>query len=187
MMKVAVSSSGKDLDAHIDPRFGRCAFFAIVDTDDMGLESFANENIALGGGAGIQSAQFVASTGAKAVITGHCGPNAVRTLSAAGVELFVDQTGTVRAAVEKYKRGELRPATGANVADHHGMGRGAGMGCGGGMGRGGGRMGRGMNTTDQSTPSRPEPESLTDKQELALLKEQMQDIAARISRLEKNH
>ncbi len=181
-MKVAVSSSGKDLDSQVDPRFGRCAFFVIIETDDMGFESFDNENIALGGGAGIQSAQFVASTGAKAVITGNCGPNAMRTLSAAGVELFVGQAGTVRDAVERYKRGELRAASEANVTDHYGMGSGRGMGMGGGMG-----MGRGMGMSGQNAPSRPDAEPLSDDQELKLLKEQMQDIAERIRKLEKNH
>jgi len=100
-MKIAISSNGKDLNSQIDPRFGRCAYFLIVETEDMSFEAFDNENIALGGGAGIQSAQFVASKGAKAVITGNCGPNAVRTLSAAGVELFVGQAGTVKEVIEK--------------------------------------------------------------------------------------
>ena len=59
-MKVAVSSTGKNLDSAIDPRFGRCAYFLIVETDDMGFEVFDNQSIALGGGAGIQSAQFIA-------------------------------------------------------------------------------------------------------------------------------
>ena len=137
-MKVAVSASGRDLDAPIDPHFGRCAYFIIVDTDDMSFEPFDNENIALGGGAGIQSAQFVASKGAKVVITGNVGPNAVRTLSAAGVELVTGQTGTVRKAVEDYKKGELTGVKEANVSNHYGMGVGAGKGRG--MGRG---MGRG--------------------------------------------
>ena len=60
-MKIAVSASGKDLDSAIDPRFGRCAYFLVVETEDMGVEVFDNENNSLGGGAGIQSAQFVAS------------------------------------------------------------------------------------------------------------------------------
>ena len=68
-MKVAVSASGRDLDSQIDPRFGRCAFFLVVETDEMSFESFSNENMALAGGAGIQSAQFVASKGAKSVNT----------------------------------------------------------------------------------------------------------------------
>ena len=121
-MKVAVSSSGKDLNSQIDPRFGRCAYFLILETDDMSYEAFDNENIALGGGAGIQSAQFIASKGAKAVITGNCGPNAVRTLSAAGVELYVGENGTVKDAAQRYKNGELRSTADPNVSDHYGMG-----------------------------------------------------------------
>lgn len=169
-MKVAVSVSGTNLDSQIDPRFGRCANFIIVDTDDLSFEAFGNENNALSGGAGIQSAQFVASKGAKAVITGHCGPNAVDTLSAAGIQLYVGESGTAMEAVERFNTGALRPATEPNVSDHHGMkgpnstqtpqggptganrgmgrgsgtGRGMGMGLGTGMGRGMG-CGRGRN------------------------------------------
>ena len=47
-MKIAVSSNGKSLDSQIDPRFGRCAYFLIIETDDMSLEAFKNENLALG-------------------------------------------------------------------------------------------------------------------------------------------
>ena len=147
-MKVAVSVSGKDLDASIDQRFGRCAYFLIVETDDMSFEVFDNESAALGGGAGIQSAQFVASKGAKAVITGNCGPNAVKTLSAAGVEVFLGITGTIKEAVKKYKSGNIAPTEKANVSEHsgvtvkglgRGMGAGRGMGMGRRPGRGGGR------------------------------------------------
>jgi predicted Fe-Mo cluster-binding NifX family protein len=55
-MKVAVSSTGKNLDSPIDPRFGRCSWFLIIETEDMSFETFSNESIGLGGGAGIQSA-----------------------------------------------------------------------------------------------------------------------------------
>ena len=144
-MKIAISSMGRDLDAQIDPRFGRCAYFIIVETDDLTFEAFDNENIALGGGAGIQSAQFVASKGAKAVVTGNVGPNAVRSLSAAGVEVITGQTGAIKKAVEDYKKGKLSGVKRANVSKHHGMDGGAGTGRG--MGRGmshGGSMGQGM-------------------------------------------
>ena len=140
-MKVAVTASGKDLDAPIDPRFGRCAYFIIVDTDDLSFQAFDNESMALGGGAGIQSAQFVASTGAEVIITGNIGPNAARTLSASGIKVVTSQTGTVRTAMEDYKQGNLKATSEANVPGHFGMG--GGMGRGGGMGQGGGR-GRGM-------------------------------------------
>ncbi len=142
-MKVAVSSSGKDLDSQVDPRFGRCAYFIIVETEDMSFDAFDNENLALGGGAGIQSAQFVASKGAKALITGNCGPNAVQTLSVSQIEIFVGNSGTVREVVEKYTSGDIKSSSNANVADHYGMGGSAGMGRGMGRGMGKGR-GKGM-------------------------------------------
>jgi len=157
-MKVAISSSGKNLDSLIDPRFGRCPYFVIVETDDMSFEVFDNDSIALGGGAGIQSAQFISSKGAKAVITGNCGPNAVKTLSAAGVELYLGTTGTVKEVLGNYKTGNMKPTKKANVSDHSGLagktsvGRGLGMDRGRGrdqgMGMGGGRgMGRRRNMT----------------------------------------
>ena len=152
-MKVAVSSNGEKLDAQLDPRFGRCAYFLVVNPKDMSFEAFNNESAVQGGGAGIQAAQFIASQGVKAVLTGNCGPNAVQTLSAAGIKLFGGQTGTVREVVERFKNGQLKPTSEANVDSHFGInaqaevGRGGGMGGGRGMGQGmgGGRgMGRGM-------------------------------------------
>ena len=191
-MKIAVSSSGNDLDSQVDPRFGRCAYFIIVETDDMGFEAFENGSIALGGGAGIQAAQFVASKGAKAVITGNVGPNAVQTLSAAGVETFVGQSGTVREAMERYTKGEINSTSTPNVADHYGMGSGAGMGRG--MGMGGGRgMGRGMGSSTWGGSSQPAPPVLSKEDELKGLKDQanemrkqIEGIEASINALEKN-
>jgi len=147
-MKIAVSSSGKNLDSLIDPRFGRCAYFLLVETDDMSFEVFDNQSIASGGGAGIQSAQFISSKGAKAVITGNCGPNAVKTLDAGGIEVFLGNTGIVREVLQKFKNGELISTNLANapeysdLADRKGFDRGMGMGGQRGMGRGRGMGGQ---------------------------------------------
>jgi len=122
--KIAVSSSGKDLDALIAPLFGKCAYFIIVDTEDMSFETFDNESIALSEDAGVQAARFVASKGADVVITTNCGPNAVRTLSEAGVKLVVGLMGTVRQAIDNYKTGKLVKTAKANVEDHYGTGEG---------------------------------------------------------------
>ena len=201
-MKIAVSASGPDLDAPIDPRFGRCAYFVLVDTDEMSFEAFNNDNIALGGGAGIQSAQFVASKGAKAVLTGNCGPNAVQTLSAAGVKVIVGQTGTVREAIENYKNGNLKSTTSPNVGDHYGMGgdaktppgsagMGRGMGRGMGKGRGTGRgmgmgrgMGGGMGASGQVSPNQPGSSPPSKEQELEALKDQARALGKQIEALE---
>ena len=123
-MKVAVTAAGPSLEAAIDPRFGRCLCFVIVETDDMTFEGIENANSALGGGAGIQSAQLVAQKGVMAVLTGNCGPNAHQTLSAAGIEVVVDCTGTVAEAVERFKTGGLSAVSAPNVPSHSGMGGG---------------------------------------------------------------
>jgi len=186
-MKIAVSSSGRDLDSQIDPRFGRCAYFVIVETDDMSFEAFDNENIALGGGAGIQSAQFVASKGARAVITGNCGPNAVQTLSVSQVEVFVGHSGTVRELIEKFMRGDIKSTSTPNVADHYGMGGGAGMGRGMargvGMSRGNG-MGRGMGDSTWRGPGQSESTPLSKDEELRSLKDQANELRKQIEAIE---
>ncbi len=109
-MKVAISSNGENLNSQLDPRFGRCPFFLIVNPEDMSFEVFENDSAVQGGGAGVQAAQFLASQGVEAVITGNCGPNAVQTLSAAGIELFGGQAGTVKEVVERFKNGHLKPS-----------------------------------------------------------------------------
>ncbi|MBT3294631.1 MAG: NifB/NifX family molybdenum-iron cluster-binding protein [Verrucomicrobia bacterium] len=119
-MRVAVTSKGTGLDAQVDPRFGRCANFVIVETDDMTCATVANDNMSAGGGAGIQSAQLVADKDAKVVLTGNCGPNAFRTLEAAGITVVTDVSGTVCEAVEAYKAGSLSATDGPTVSSHTG-------------------------------------------------------------------
>ncbi|HUU83960.1 MAG TPA: NifB/NifX family molybdenum-iron cluster-binding protein [Phycisphaerae bacterium] len=166
-MRIAVTAAAANLDANVDPRFGRCAYFLIVETDTMEAQAVENPNVALGQGAGIQSAQLLAEKGAKFVLTGHCGPNAHETLSAAGIGVILGCTGSVRGAIDRFKAGELSAPGGPDVAGHTGMtgmpvspaqsapsaqpstpggggqGRGRGMGRGMGRGQGGGRGGRG--------------------------------------------
>ncbi len=104
-MKIAVSASGPALDAGLDPRFGRCSHFVIVETEDMSFEALDNAAAAAGGGAGIQAARAVAQSGARAVLTGNCGPSANQTLTAAGLEVFTGCSGTVAQAVESFRSG----------------------------------------------------------------------------------
>ncbi|MEW6374514.1 MAG: NifB/NifX family molybdenum-iron cluster-binding protein [Thermodesulfobacteriota bacterium] len=135
-MRIAVSSTGKDLSSRIDPRFGRSPFFLIIDTETMEFEVIENPNVDSPGGAGIETAQLIANRGAEAVITGSCGPNAFQTLQAAGVKVIVGIEGTVREAVERFKSDQFQSATQPNVQSHYGMGYGVGPGFGRGMGRG---------------------------------------------------
>ena len=141
-MKIVVSSSGENINAQLDPRFGRCPYFIFVDSESLEFEAVPNESMMASGGAGIQAAQTVANKGAEVVITGNVGPNAFQTLNAAGLKIITGAAGTIQEVIEKFKNGELRETKSANVNSHFGMGRGMGGGGGGGMGRG--RGGRGM-------------------------------------------
>ncbi len=122
-MKIAITSTGKTLDSQVDPRFGRAACFIIIATDTMELSVIDNENVAAAGGAGVSSAKAVIDTGAQAVLTGNCGPNAELTLSAAGIKLYTGVKGTVAEAIELFKSGKLAEVAGPNVQSHFGTGK----------------------------------------------------------------
>ncbi len=120
-MKIAVSATGKDLNCQIDPRFGRCQYFILVNPETMEFEALENEGLMASGGAGVQAAQLVVQKGAKTVITGNLGPNAASALSASGINVYLVPGGTVKDVVEGYKSGSLREASGATVPPHFGM------------------------------------------------------------------
>ena len=130
-MKIAVTSTGPTLGDNVESRFGRCAYFLIIDTDTMQFEAIENPNIALGGGAGIQSAQLMSEKGVKTVLTGNCGPNAFNVFGQAGIQVIVGVSGNIRNAVEQFKAGAFSSASRPSVASHFGMGGGGGMGRGG--------------------------------------------------------
>ena len=119
-MKICVTSTGDSLDSAVDPRFGRGAYFVIVDPATWEFKAIANPNIQSSGGAGIQSAQLVGSEGAEAVITGNVGPNASQTLASFKIKVFTGAAGTVKEAVQNYKENKLKEMSGATVREHFG-------------------------------------------------------------------
>ena len=140
-MKIGVSSTGQDLNAQVDQRFGRCDFFIIIQTDDMNFDIFENENKSLTGGAGIKCATFLDSKGVEVVLTGNCGPNAENVFSESGINLITGQSGVVKEVVERYiKDKKTNPADTVKKINPQPQGQGR---CMGGTGRGQGR-GRGM-------------------------------------------
>lgn len=117
-----------NLDAPIDPRFGRCPYFVIVDSETMKFEAISNVAAGARGGAGIQAAQNVAGREVEVLITGNVGPNAFQALSTTGIKIVTGAFGTVREVIERYKRGELKETNMPTVRGHFGMGKGKGRG-----------------------------------------------------------
>jgi predicted Fe-Mo cluster-binding NifX family protein len=127
-MKICVSATANNLEAQVDPRFGRCQYLIIVDSETTQFEAIPNMAAGATGGAGIQAAQTIADKGAKVVITGNIGPNAFGALSAAGIEIVTGASGAVKEVVEKFKKGEYGKTGAPTVGEHSGMGRGRGGG-----------------------------------------------------------
>lgn len=118
-MKIAFTTTEPQLAAPLDRRFGRAAGFLVVDTESEQIHYESNDqNLNAPQGAGIQAAQNVAATGAKAVVTGHCGPKAFRILNASGIAIYTTKAPTVQAALDQFKQGQLSEATGADVEGH---------------------------------------------------------------------
>ena len=118
-MKIAISSTGRDLNSNLDPRFGRAEYFIIVDPETMDFEVVENsQNFNLPQGAGIQAGKTIADNQVDALITGHCGPKAFRVLQSAGVKIMTGASGKVADVIEQFKNGELDTATGADVEGH---------------------------------------------------------------------
>ncbi|MBU4267975.1 MAG: NifB/NifX family molybdenum-iron cluster-binding protein [Acidobacteria bacterium] len=118
-MKVAFTTSGSDFSAPLESRFGRAPKFLIYDLDGESFEVIDNQqNLNAAQGAGIQSAETIARSGAKALVSGHCGPNAFRVLAAAGIKVYNTNAPTVAEALEKFKAGKLEETAAADVEGH---------------------------------------------------------------------
>jgi len=169
-MKVVVTSSGSDINAEVNPAFGRCPVYVFVDPETMEYEAVENPAANAFGGAGIQAAQFVVEHGAEAVITGNVGPNAYDVFRAANVPVFRGAGGTVRQAVEAYAAGKLESAAGADVGAHAGMGAGAG----------------GQRVPSSARPGTSASEEVKElQQEAADLRKRLAQIIERLDHLER--
>ena len=118
-MKIAITSQDKEISSEVDLRFGRAKFLLVVDTETGDFEVHDNElNLNAVQGAGIQTGQNIANLDVEAVITGNVGPNAFRTLNAAGVKIFLAEKQAVQEAIDLFRAGKLKEVDQANVEGH---------------------------------------------------------------------
>jgi predicted Fe-Mo cluster-binding NifX family protein len=117
-VKICITTTGKDLDAQVDPVFGRARYFLLVDPETLDVE--AVENVPGAHGAGVQAAQTMVSKGVGTLLTGNVGPNAFQGLTAAGIQIHIGAKGTARDAMAAYKSGELQNPTGPTSQGHGG-------------------------------------------------------------------
>ena len=119
-MKVAITASEPQFEAELEPRFGRCAYFLIVDTETQDWKPMKNPAAEAMGGAGPQAAQFLADNEVEAVISGEFGPNAYTALEAAGVRMYISQVEQINALFKKFLADQLKHVSGPTGPQLHG-------------------------------------------------------------------
>ena len=117
-MKIAISSEGKTIDNSLDTRFGRCEYFQIHETGSENILILENKGHVATGGAGIAAAQQIIDEGIDIIITGSLGPNAFELIDKAGIKAYKCDSISVKAALEKYNKGELLELKEAGPSHH---------------------------------------------------------------------
>lgn len=110
-MIIAISAQGKTLESPLDPRLGRAERFLLVDGDAGTFTVLEPQTGEFAHGAGIQTAQKLLKAGVKTVISGDCGPKALLVFQTAGIKVFSASGGTVRDALDAWKKGALPEIT----------------------------------------------------------------------------
>lgn len=119
-MKIAITAGEPQFEAKLNPRFGRCAYFLIVDTETQEWIPMQNPAAEAMGGAGPQAAEFLVDQDVKAVISGNIGPNAYTALEAAGIDMYRAQVEQISTLLEKFLANQLEQVSGPTGPQRHG-------------------------------------------------------------------
>ncbi len=92
-MKVAITAKKDSLDAEMDPRFGRCLYFMIYDTDTKESRFVRNPSDQAQHGAGTGAVQLIANEGAVKAVSGEFGPKAQEMLDKLSIQTKVYPEG----------------------------------------------------------------------------------------------
>jgi len=105
---ICITATADNLDSQVDPRFGRCRYFIIVNPDTLEFEAIRNPNFETASGAGIKSAQFIIDKDIKTILTGDIGPNALEVLREAGIQVITGISGRIEDVIREYKEDKGR-------------------------------------------------------------------------------
>ncbi|MCK5812575.1 MAG: NifB/NifX family molybdenum-iron cluster-binding protein [Clostridiales bacterium] len=119
-MKIAITSTGKEITDLLEKKFGRAEFFIIADTENSEYKVIDNKAAMEAGGAGIQAGQTIIEEKATALITGNVGPNAMKVLTSGNIAIYRGESVSVEANISLFKQKKLQQINTA-VASHFGM------------------------------------------------------------------
>jgi len=109
-MKIAVSSTDKNIESNVSDVFGRCPYFIIAEIEHQKIEkteAIKNESMDQTSGAGISAAQLMAEKDVNAVITGNVGPRALDVLKQFSIEIYSGE-GAIKEVLQEFIDGKLK-------------------------------------------------------------------------------
>jgi predicted Fe-Mo cluster-binding NifX family protein len=112
MKKIAISSTGKDINSNVDNVFGRCQYFIIAEIKDkkvVNVKTLKNLSANKVGSAGVSAAQIIAENDANVVISGNFGPKAFSVLEQFDIKMYKG-SGTVKDVLHQFMNGSLKMA-----------------------------------------------------------------------------
>jgi predicted Fe-Mo cluster-binding NifX family protein len=110
-MKIAVGTTGDNLDAWVGSEFGWCTRFVIVDTDSLSYFIVSQPAVESYQEASLAAIRTLAQHDVSAVIVVTAQPQCRRALNELGMDVIEGIEGlTVRQAVERFLSGALRTA-----------------------------------------------------------------------------
>ncbi|MDP8234733.1 MAG: NifB/NifX family molybdenum-iron cluster-binding protein [Candidatus Saelkia tenebricola] len=175
-MNICVTAQGDNLESLVDPRFGRCQYFIIVDPNTLKFEAIQNPSLSAGGGAGIQSGQLMVNKEVEVVLTGNVGPNAFATLEAAGIKMVTQVQGKILEVIEKYKEGQLSSSIDKpNVGSHFGVGMGSSS-----------SASKEISLEEQASSATKDEEIKVLKEQARAMQESLKQITQKIEELDKD-
>jgi predicted Fe-Mo cluster-binding NifX family protein len=118
-MKIALSTNHQNSNALLERRFGRCAYFAVVDTEQKKWEFLVNPASQALGGAGTRAAQFLANQDVQVVISGDFGPNAFTALNLGHIQMYQAKDGMLAQLLEDFFSGYLQKVDEATAPKGH--------------------------------------------------------------------
>jgi len=122
-MKIAISSTGNNLESEADARFGRCSYFLIVEIEKNKIKDFkAIENVAKEEmrGAGITAAETVANENVEAVIGTNLGPRAFLVFEQLKIKVY-HGSGKIKKVITDFIDGKLQQLKSANGPQNGGL------------------------------------------------------------------
>lgn len=102
-MKTLITSSGENNSAAFDKRFGRAAWFCVLDEETKESIFIKNTNTGASNGAGTKVAEQIVSMKVQKVISGDFGPKAKNLLDKFNIQMVIlkDDDLTVKEIIEK--------------------------------------------------------------------------------------